>query len=86
MPSKSLPLYKAGLGLNNKVPAYRLPFGDGGVAAFEAVHIGDRPTEDIVGANGFGVKSVLIQRIDRKLPAEIKPDYIIDSITEVIST
>ncbi len=57
-----------------------------GVAPSETVHVGDRPTEDIVGANGLGITSVLIRRNDRKLPSTIKPDYIIDSVTELIST
>ncbi len=50
----------------------------------EAVHIGDRPREDIAGANGLSITSVLIRRHDRKLPSNIKPDYIIDKITDII--
>jgi putative hydrolase of the HAD superfamily len=56
------------------------------VAPSEAIHVGDRPTEDIVGANCLGITTVLIRRNDRKLPSDIKPDYTIDNVAELIST
>lgn len=33
---REIALYSSGIGLNNKVAPHRLPFGEGGVAAFEA--------------------------------------------------
>lgn len=56
-----------------------------GVEPREAIHIGDRPTEDIAGAQAAGIRSVLVRREDRHLPEHIKPDFTIDNLRELLS-
>jgi len=55
-----------------------------GVAPSRSVHIGDRPTEDTIGAQACGIETVLIRRHDRVLPETIKPDYIVDRLEEIL--
>jgi FMN phosphatase YigB (HAD superfamily) len=56
-----------------------------GVKAGEAVHVGDRPYEDISGAKSVGITSVLVRRPDREMSSEFKPDIMIDSLIELVS-
>lgn len=56
-----------------------------GVAPSEAFHVGDRPIEDIGGANSLGMTSVLIKRDDLQCPENIKPDYAVDKVGDIIS-
>jgi putative hydrolase of the HAD superfamily len=44
-----------------------------GVQPSEAVHIGDNPTDDIVGAAGVGIRGILLDRNDRFAPVLPKP-------------
>jgi HAD superfamily hydrolase (TIGR01549 family) len=55
-----------------------------GASAQDAVHIGDRPTEDVAGANGMGITSVLIRRADRTLPDGVKPSLIVDDLRDLM--
>jgi len=50
-----------------------------------AVHVGDRPLEDITGAQGAGITGVLLRRPDRDLPGNIKPDFIVDSLKDILN-
>ena len=42
-----------------------------GVSPSEAFHVGDRPIEDIGGANKLGITSVMIKRPDLNCPDDI---------------
>ncbi len=55
------------------------------VAPENAVFIGDRPGNDIAGANAAGITSILMSppHLDRKLNG-IVPDYIITSLTDLL--
>ncbi len=56
-----------------------------GVDAGEAVHVGDRPYEDISGAKNMGITSVLLKRPDRETSSQFKPDIIIDNLKALVS-
>ncbi len=56
-----------------------------GVDAKGAVHVGDRPAEDVVGAQSVGAAAVLIRRPDRVLSDGIKPDYIVDRLKDIVN-
>jgi putative hydrolase of the HAD superfamily len=56
-----------------------------GVAAGEAVHVGDRPYEDISGAKNMGIASVLVRRPDREMSSQYQPDAIIDNLKDLTS-
>ena len=55
-----------------------------GIDAGDAVHVGDRPIEDIGGAQAAGVTAILLRRPDRGLPGNIKPDFTVDSLKEIL--
>lgn len=53
------------------------------VSAKEALHVGDMP-EDISGPKNIGIKSVLINRLNRdSSKLKIKPDFEISSLSEI---
>lgn len=55
-----------------------------GYEAKDAVFIGDSLTDDIFGPQNVGIKAVLIDRLNKyNLSENIRPDYIVRSITEV---
>jgi putative hydrolase of the HAD superfamily len=56
-----------------------------GVEAKDAIHVGDRPAEDIAGAQSVGAAAILIRRPDRKLTDDIKPDYIVDRLKDILN-
>lgn len=55
------------------------------VSPNQAVFVGDRPKNDIVGANNVGMVSVLMSpaHLDRELE-DIQPDYVINSLSELL--
>lgn len=57
-----------------------------GVTADRAVFIGDRPANDIAGANEVGLISVLMSpdHLDRELNG-VQPDYIISKLSELLT-
>ena len=55
-----------------------------GCAANEMLHIGDSLTNDVVGAAGAGMKSVWLNRLQKKAEPEIDVDYEIRSLSELI--
>ena len=62
-----------------------------GVRAEEAVLIGDRPETDIAMAKAVGIKTVLVltgvtdAASARRLPPELKPDFVLPSVAELVS-
>ncbi|MBK8985159.1 MAG: HAD-IA family hydrolase [Chloroflexi bacterium] len=55
----------------------------------QAVFVGDRPSNDIVGANAAGLTSVLMApshlgREQKELAAEARPDFVITTLTELL--
>ena len=50
----------------------------------EAIHVGDLLETDIKGAKNYGLKSIWITNLEKCELTEIKPDYIINQIPEVI--
>lgn len=53
--------------------------------ASQMVYIGDNYKRDVIGAKSVGMKSILVQNSESsKITGELKPDYIISSITELI--
>lgn len=54
-----------------------------GCTADEVIHIGDSLTSDIEGAQRLGMKAIWINRLGRKLPDHVKPDYIYSNLNEV---
>jgi len=54
----------------------------------EVVMVGDRICSDIKGASDFGIRSILLRTgefDERDLDGDIRPDYVFDSITEVLT-
>lgn len=53
----------------------------------EVVMVGDRVCSDIKGANDFGIRSILLRTgefDERDLNGDVRPDYVFDSIQEVM--
>ncbi|RXZ82512.1 HAD family hydrolase [Paenibacillaceae bacterium] len=50
----------------------------------EVLHIGDSLTSDIAGAQNAGIKSAWINRKNRELPQRYSPNYIVNSLEELI--
>ncbi|MCA1830547.1 MAG: HAD family hydrolase [Actinomycetota bacterium] len=48
-----------------------------------AVFVGDRLVDDIAGASAVGMKTVLTRQYRDETPEEIKPDAVIENITEL---
>jgi FMN phosphatase YigB (HAD superfamily) len=45
--------------------------------------VGDTPREDILGAKRLGMKTVLRRRAGVKLPANCRPDHVIDDLSQL---
>jgi len=55
-----------------------------GVATSEAVHIGDRPDLDVLGAKNAGLKAIYLKLTDQPYPADFpKPDETIKTLRQV---
>jgi len=58
-----------------------------GVRPSEAVHIGDRPDLDVLGAKGAGLKAIHLQLTDQPYSTDLpKPDAIIKTLLQVPAT
>jgi len=55
-----------------------------GISADEALMVGDNPDTDIKGANGIGMRSVWINRHRKAAPADNRPTYEIERLTELL--
>ncbi|MDR6552626.1 HAD family hydrolase [Paenibacillus qinlingensis] len=51
----------------------------------EVLHVGDSLSSDVAGAQNAGVKVAWINRKNKVLPANYSPDYIINSLQELIA-
>ncbi len=56
-----------------------------GINADEALHVGDAPHLDVVGANAAGIDAVLICRPHQGAPAKSQPAPVISSLAELVS-
>jgi putative hydrolase of the HAD superfamily len=55
-----------------------------GISADEAIHVGDRPQDDVVGAQAAGMRAVWIRRLNsHPLGDGVRPNAIIDSLAEL---
>jgi putative hydrolase of the HAD superfamily len=54
-----------------------------GVEPAHAVFVGDRLLDDIGGAKGVGMRTVLTHEFRQEEPGEIRPDAVIDRLTEL---
>ena len=55
-----------------------------GMVASEAVHVGDRPDLDVLGAKNAGLKAIYLKLTDQPYPAGLpKPDETIETIRQV---
>lgn len=50
----------------------------------EVLHVGDSLTSDVVGAQRAGIKVTWINRKNKALPKNYSPEYIINSLKELI--
>jgi putative hydrolase of the HAD superfamily len=79
-------VFSSEFGIRKPDPSmFRDCLGKLGVNAGEAVHVGDRPYEDISGAKNMGITSVLLRRPDREMLSQFKPDIVIDNLKELVS-
>jgi len=68
--------------------AFALTFKTMGLKKDEVMMVGDSVSSDVQGARDFGIRSVLLRTGEFKekhLSAGIQPDFIFDSITDVLS-
>ncbi|MBM3150078.1 MAG: HAD-IIA family hydrolase [Chloroflexi bacterium] len=66
---------------------FELALTDMGLDKDQVVMVGDRIQSDIRGAQAFGIRSVLVKTGEFQvgdLDADIKPDFILDSITDLV--
>lgn len=67
---------------------FELALGSMGLEKNQVIVVGDRISTDVAGAQAFGLRSVLVKtgEFDRSdLNGEIRPDYAINSIGELLS-
>ncbi|WP_413375540.1 HAD family hydrolase [Alkalihalobacillus sp. 1P02AB] len=57
----------------------------GKVRAEEVLHVGDSLTQDVLGAQKLGIKSVWLNRNNQMSLNEIEPDFVVNDLTDVIS-
>ncbi|KRE24895.1 HAD family hydrolase [Paenibacillus sp. Soil522] len=50
----------------------------------EVLHVGDSLTSDVAGAQNAGIKVAWINRKNKELPQNYSPDYIVNSLNELI--
>ncbi|RKN66025.1 HAD family hydrolase [Paenibacillus ginsengarvi] len=50
----------------------------------EVLHVGDSLSSDIAGAQSVGIKSAWINRNNRKAPSHYSPDFMVQSLTDLI--
>lgn len=55
------------------------------LSPLEVLHVGDSLSSDVAGAQNAGIKVAWINRKNKVLPANYSPDYIINSLQELIS-
>jgi 2-haloalkanoic acid dehalogenase type II len=55
-----------------------------GFSPEEVLHVGDSLTSDVLGANQVGINSVWLNRSDKPLSGDSKPDYIINNLNELL--
>jgi len=53
------------------------------LTAEHVIFVGDTPREDILGARRLGMKTVLRRRPGVKTPANCKPDYVIEDLSQL---
>ena len=56
-----------------------------GVSPEEAVFVGDRLHDDVAGAQRVGMRAVWVRRGERSLDGQVKPNAIINSLTELLN-
>ncbi|MGF1504057.1 MAG: HAD family hydrolase, partial [Anaerolineae bacterium] len=63
---------------------FRVVMNELGVAADETFYVGDRPHDDVLGAQAAGMRAVWVRRpFSQGLDDSIKPNAIIDSLDEL---
>jgi 2-haloalkanoic acid dehalogenase type II len=55
-----------------------------GFSPEEVLHVGDSLTSDVLGANQVGINSVWLNRSNKPIIGNIKPDYIVKNLNEVL--
>ncbi|MCL6605335.1 MAG: HAD family hydrolase [Paenibacillus sp.] len=51
--------------------------------ADEVIHIGDSITSDVVGAQNLGIRVIWLNRLNKRILVDIKPDFICKDLNEV---
>ncbi|MEG3634685.1 HAD family hydrolase [Micromonospora palythoicola] len=51
----------------------------------QVVHVGDNPAHDVVGAQRAGLRAVWLNRRGERLPADVVPDAVVTTMTELPS-
>ncbi len=54
------------------------------VDASESIFVGDTPDIDILGAKNIGMKAILIERRKTSFKADVKPDFMIKRLREIL--
>lgn len=51
----------------------------------EVIHVGDSISSDVGGAKSMGIRAIWLNRMNKQLPQDVKPDYICKDLNEVRS-
>lgn len=74
--------------VNKRKPSpkiFRKALHDMNVDASESVFVGDMPDLDVKGPQNVGIKAILIERRTTEKEANVKPDRVIRSLTELLT-
>lgn len=63
---------------------YKYALDLSGFSPEEVLHVGDSLTSDVLGANQVGINSVWLNRSNKPLSGNTKPDYIIKNLNEIL--
>ena len=56
-----------------------------GLEPEEVIHVGDSLSSDVAGAKNMGIKSVWVNRSNRKLKGDIQPDFEVDNLHDLLA-
>jgi 2-haloalkanoic acid dehalogenase type II len=63
---------------------FKYALNESGFSPDEVLHVGDSLTSDVLGANQVGINSVWLNRRNKPIPGDVKPDFIIKNLNEIL--
>jgi 2-haloalkanoic acid dehalogenase type II len=56
-----------------------------GVSPSEVLHVGDSLSSDVFGSNQVGINSVWLNRNQKQITGDSKPDYVVENLNEIMN-